>query len=97
MGIVNGFGGTSGPALADDVLYAPVGGALDAYVPGCTPDSTHNCTPLWQMTDPAGEVFATTPAVSDGTLYASTIAPNGSGNARLYAFTLGGAPAGTTP
>jgi outer membrane protein assembly factor BamB len=92
-----GAPGNVAPTVAANVVYAVVAnGLLSAYAPDCTP-ATRGCAPLWQTTDPDGGFFDSTPIVSDGTLYVSGLARNGTGANRLYAFTLGGVAAGTTP
>lgn len=88
------------PAVAADVVYTVNAstsggqtlGALTAFAPDCTP-SSGVCPQLWSFapSDGSGERFDTSAVISDGTVYDVT---NG-GN--LYAFTLDGRAAGTTP
>ena len=85
------------PTAAANVLYTshpPIGAvhapaAIVAYAPDCG----SSCTPLWQAspTGDSSELFDSSPVVSDGTLYATT------NEGRLYAYTLNGQAAGTTP
>lgn len=91
------------PALAGNVLYAEnasatggghTHGALVAMTPDCTPTSGF-CPTLWSFAPgdgtSTGEQFGASPVISDGTLYATT------NQGRLFAFTVAGRAAGTTP